>query len=149
MRVLVCGGRGFGEVPKGMTPLTPEHNRCRRRAGEERALLAKVLGSLEPRPTLIIHGAASGADRLAAKWAKGANITDQPFKADWYPNGFGRLDRSAGPRRNQKMLDNGKPDLVIAFPGGNGTADMVKRATAAGVEVRRITIDVGSSREGS
>jgi predicted Rossmann-fold nucleotide-binding protein len=28
-----------------------------------------------------------------------------------------------------------KPDLVVAFPGGSGTADMVSRARGAGIEV--------------
>jgi hypothetical protein len=37
--------------------------------------------------------------------------------------------------RNQAMLDYGKPDLVVAFPGGKGTADMVRRARVAGVKV--------------
>jgi hypothetical protein len=33
------------------------------------------------------------------------------------------------------MLDDGKPELVVAFPGGRGTADMMRRAREAGVEV--------------
>jgi UDP-N-acetylmuramoylalanine-D-glutamate ligase len=33
------------------------------------------------------------------------------------------------------MLDEGKPDLVVAFPGGRGTANMVQQAHRAGVEV--------------
>jgi predicted Rossmann-fold nucleotide-binding protein len=40
--------------------------------------------------------------------------------------------------RNQKMLDKGKPDLVVAFPGGRGTSDMISRAIK--VPVRVITI---------
>lgn len=32
-----------------------------------------------------------------------------------------------------------RPDLVVAFPGGRGTADMVRRATAAGIEVIRVS----------
>jgi hypothetical protein len=36
------------------------------------------------------------------------------------------------------MLDENPVDLVIAFPGGAGTADMIRRAEAAGIEVRRI-----------
>jgi predicted polyphosphate/ATP-dependent NAD kinase len=36
--------------------------------------------------------------------------------------------KAAGIIRNQRMLDEGKPDLVIAFQGGDGTADMVRRA---------------------
>lgn len=47
----------------------------------------------------------------------------------------GPLDRSAGPKRNQRMLDKGKPDLVLAFPGGDGTADMVRKAKSAGVPI--------------
>jgi hypothetical protein len=33
------------------------------------------------------------------------------------------------------MLDEGKPDLVVACPGGRGTADMVRRTKAAGIEL--------------
>ena len=37
--------------------------------------------------------------------------------------------------RNARMLAEGKPDLVVAFPGGRGTADMVAQARKAGVRV--------------
>jgi hypothetical protein len=47
--------------------------------------------------------------------------------------------KAAGPIRNQRMIDEGKPDLVIAFPGGRGTADMVSRAKKAGIPVQEIT----------
>lgn len=53
--------------------------------------------------------------------------------ADW--DGLGR---KAGPIRNQRMLDEGKPDLVVAFPGDKGTADMVRRARTASLEVLEI-----------
>ena len=36
------------------------------------------------------------------------------------------------------LLDEGKPDLVVAFPGGGGTADMILRAERAGVPVRQV-----------
>ncbi|HVM95122.1 MAG TPA: hypothetical protein VMT89_01980, partial [Candidatus Acidoferrales bacterium] len=52
------------------------------------------------------------------------------FMADWRRNG-----RAAGPIRNQQMLTEGKPDLVVAFPGGRGTRDMVNKAKAANVAV--------------
>jgi ABC-type sugar transport system substrate-binding protein len=39
------------------------------------------------------------------------------------------------------MLDEGKPDIVVAFPGGTGTADMVRRARKAGVVVIEVTND--------
>ena len=46
-----------------------------------------------------------------------------------------RLGRKAGPIRNQRMLDEGKPDLVVAFPGGKGTNGMIDLARNAGVRV--------------
>ena len=56
------------------------------------------------------------------------------------PNGY-----RAGPIRNQEMLDKGKPDLVIAFPGGKGTADMVGRALRTGVFVYRVPPGCGAN----
>ena len=54
------------------------------------------------------------------------------------PNKGKSYDANAGPRRNARMLAEGKPDLVVAFPGGRGTADMVSKARAAKVEVMEI-----------
>lgn len=56
----------------------------------------------------------------------------ETHRADWATYGD-----SAGPRRNQEMVDSGL-DLLIAFPGGMGTADMVRRAKAAGVPVEEV-----------
>jgi hypothetical protein len=33
------------------------------------------------------------------------------------------------------MIDEGKPDLVVAFEGGKGTANMIAQATDAGIRV--------------
>jgi len=55
------------------------------------------------------------------------------FLANWRTHG-----KAAGPIRNQQMLDEGRPHLVVAFPGGTGTADMVRRAKAAGVPVMEV-----------
>lgn len=76
----------------------------------------------------LIHGAASGADSLASQWAKAKGIPVKPFPADWKTHG-----KSAGYRRNEQMLQEGRPDLVVAFPGGMGTAHMLKIARQAGV----------------
>lgn len=118
MRVLVCGGRDFSD----------------------HALVYSTLDGLEDargvRITHIIEGGARGADKLAAAWAKiHPTVTLLTFKADWDAHG-----RFAGPKRNQRMLDEGKPDLIVAFPGGRGTADMIKRAKAAGVEVVEVRV---------
>ena len=81
----------------------------------------------------ILHGGAPGIDTFAGEWATERGIDVTVFHAEW-----DRFGRSAGPRRNAKMLAEGKPDMVFAFPGGIGTADMVKRAEKAGVYVARI-----------
>jgi hypothetical protein len=58
----------------------------------------------------------------------------ETYEADWESHG-----RAAGPIRNAKMLIEGKPDYVIAFPGGYGTLDMKKKAIKAGLEVRDVS----------
>lgn len=109
MRVLVCGGRDYAD----------------------RATMERVLMDLSV-DALLIHGDARGADKLAAEiWDHWVQRTE-PHPADWKRHG-----NAAGPIRNQEMLDSGI-DLVVAFPGGSGTADMVRRAKAAGIEVRLI-----------
>ena len=79
----------------------------------------------------LVHGAASGADTLCGEWAesKGIPVLDKP--ADWKKHG-----RGAGPIRNSEMLEE-CPDirLLIVFPGGKGTADMVRKAEAAGIVI--------------
>lgn len=109
-RVLVCGGRDY----------------------EDRAQLFRVLDAAHLANPIIclIHGAARGADTLAADWALGRGVLCNAYPADWDRDG-----RAAGPIRNKKMLDVGKPHLVIAFPGGRGTANMKQQAEAAGVPV--------------
>lgn len=83
--------------------------------------------------SVVIHGAARGADTLAHEWAQSRGIPVMPFPVtsqEWQTIG-----RSAGHVRNQRMLDQGKPDVVIAFPGGNGTRSMKQKARAARVPV--------------
>jgi hypothetical protein len=113
MRILVCGGREYNAY----------------------WVLKEELGklSLRHKITEIIEGGAKGADALAREWAHRCGIKNTTFTADWLGEG-----PKAGPLRNQRMLDEGKPDLVVAFPGGKGTADMVKRARKAGVPVREV-----------
>jgi hypothetical protein len=74
-----------------------------------------------------------GVDLFASKWARTRARSTDRFDANWRAHGS-----AAGPMRNQRMINEGKPDLVVAFPGGRGTADMVRRAKAAGVEVIEI-----------
>ena len=92
------------------------------------------LDALDPQPTLLASGAATGADRLAMAWAKieGVQIVGFPvYKAQWQKTGKG-----AGPIRNGLMLDMVQPDLVVAFPGNTGTADCVRQAKRRGITVQ-------------
>jgi len=89
-------------------------------------------------PTTVIHGAARGADTLASRWVREMNsmrnhdpiITEIEEPAKWKLHG-----KAAGPIRNQLMLVEHKPDMVLAFPGGKGTANMIKIARWNGVPI--------------
>lgn len=110
MRILVCGGRTYTDAPAAYAALDRAHAR---------------------RPIkLIIEGGAKGADRLGRQWAAIRAIPCVTFEADW-----DTYKKGAGFRRNVQMLVEGKPDGVIAFPGGTGTAHMVRCAQAAKVTV--------------
>ena len=90
------------------------------------------------RPSLIIEGGAEGADHLAWQVAIELDIPYQEYKANWVKH-----MKSAGAIRNQKMLDKGKPDHVLAFPApdSKGTWDMVNKAKKAGVPVTVVNIN--------
>ena len=83
--------------------------------------------------TVLIEGEAIGIDKAGKAWAESCGVPVLAFPIrpeDWRLYGL-----SAGPRRNQKMIDIGKPDILVAFPGGRGTGDMVRRSRAAGLRI--------------
>jgi predicted Rossmann-fold nucleotide-binding protein len=82
---------------------------------------------------LLINGGADGADSLAAQWARDNGIEVMTVIADWRTHG-----KKAGPMRNEKMIRLGQPDLVVAFPGGRGTEDVIRRAKANDIPVLEI-----------
>lgn len=123
MRVIVCGGRDFVSA----------------------VWLYEVLDAFHAKTpiSLLIEGGqrtyetekgkrvcVGGADYWASVWAMGRRVEVVRVDAKW-----AELGDRAGPVRNQAMLDEYKPEVVFAFPGGTGTADMVRRAKAAGVRV--------------
>lgn len=79
---------------------------------------------------IIIEGGYTGLDAIARKWASLRGIPAATFSAHWV-----KFGGAAGPIRNGWMLEFMAPDLVLAFPGGSGTADMVWQAREAGVRV--------------
>lgn len=117
MRWLVCGGRDF----------------------TDQVFVNRTLDKFDfLYPALcVITGGAFGVDHLATNWAKSKGISWYHFMAEWKKHG-----RSAGPIRNKRMLEEGKPDLVIAFPGGKGTANMIAQARKAGVSVYEVSFQV-------
>jgi SLOG family YspA-like protein len=111
MRILVCGGRDY---------------KNRNGVFEELDRLMAEHGALT-----IIEGGAIGADTFAGEWTcmqRSSRLVTE--HANWEKHG-----RPAGPIRNQKMIDDHKPNLVVAFAGGRGTADMVLKARSAGIKV--------------
>ncbi len=110
IRLLVCGGRTY----------------------DDKAQLFADLDAIHANPgiALIITGGANGADKLAEKWAADRDVPLSVYPADWSKGLF------AGPARNQKMVDFGRPDLVLACPGGNGTADMIAKSCKARISIR-------------
>jgi len=79
---------------------------------------------------LLIQGGAPGADHLARMWADNHRIECITVSADWEKHG-----KAAGPFRNSTMLSLHPNAIVIAFPGGKGTADCVKKALSRGMTV--------------
>ena len=106
---LVCGGRDYYDARR----------------------ICWVLDAMKP--TRIIEGGQRGADTLAREWAIANYVPFDTFNAEW-----DKHSRNAGPIRNTRMLDEGKPQVIVAFPGRIGTGNMVKLARMAGVPVLEI-----------
>ncbi|MDE3796953.1 DUF2493 domain-containing protein [Sinorhizobium meliloti] len=106
MRLVVTGGRDYCDTARIWAALDELHAR---------------------RPvSVLIEGEARGLDIRARVWAKRKGIAVDPYPADW-----DNLGKSAGGIRNQWMIDLGKPDFGLVFPGGRGTADMRRRLVDA------------------
>ncbi len=113
MKLIVAGSRSL-RLDAGLIKMLIEHN--------------------DIKITEIVSGKANGIDKCGELVAKVFNYELKKFPADWETHG-----KAAGILRNMKMLKEGKPDMVIAFPGGRGTENMKFIAREAGVEV----IEVG------
>lgn len=122
MKVLVCGSRTFND----------------------QSIVDRILDGLDGGDGAtcgdflwLIHGAARGADTLAAFWAERRGFPEEAILA--FPADWDRYGKSAGYLRNQQMLDEGQPDLVVAFVDkplakSKGTTMMVDIARQAGVK---------------
>ena len=119
MIILVCGGRDYAN----------------------RRELYGVLDGLDAENPIhgLIHGCARGADSLARDWMNEKIATDGNRWMAGYPAQWDTHGKAAGVLRNQQMLDEHQGiELVVAFKGGTGTADMVRRAKTKGIKVLEI-----------
>ena len=114
MRVLICGDRNW----------------------RDEDMINQVIEDLKAYYNIrtVIEGEANGADLLARRQALRQGVDVIAFPANWKKYG-----KAAGPIRNQRMLADGKPDLVIAFHDNiiqsKGTRHMVETAQRADVPV--------------
>lgn len=104
MRVLICGSRDWSKpIPIDVVV----------------GGFAAVYGAAN---VTVIHGAARGADSMAASAAHRHGIDCEDYPAAWATDG-----KAAGPIRNQRMLDEGKPEVVVAFSDDLATSRCVVR----------------------
>ena len=87
----------------------------------------------------LAEGGQTGIDTAAREWAQKNGVPGKSFFADWTQYG-----RSAGPIRNKKMLTEIQPNLVVAFPGGIGTASM--KALARSIKCPVVEINLENDR---
>lgn len=126
--ILICGGRDFGNITKDERD--PDYEL---RINQYYWAMDRLDELFKDKNIHIIHGNATGADTIADIWGRTNQKKVTPYPANWKKHGI-----AAGPIRNQQMLDEGKPDFVIAFPGDDGTADMCRRAKSAGIPVKKL-----------
>lgn len=111
-RILVCGGRDYRNVAKVHEVLDKHYTD-------------------NDEDICIIQGGAQGADAIALRWAVNAEVPVVTHYANWR-----KFNKAAGPFRNQAMLTEWGPHLVIAFPGGPGTLHMMKLANRKGIPLQ-------------
>jgi hypothetical protein len=120
-RVLVCGGRDYQDERAVHEALTRLH--------QDRTISFVIHGACVDR-----EGNLTGADRWAETWAIKNEVPYCGMPARWTAEGH-----AAGPIRNRRMLEKGRPDVVLATLGGTGTEHMKSEARKAGVKVVEVT----------
>jgi len=138
MRAIVCGGRTVKDREAVFRNLDRIH--------AERPITLVIEGGQRSWKYGKIVG---GVDWFAHEWAVTRGIPVITEAAKWddmtppvqvgFRNDGTRYNRLAGPRRNAVMADEHKPDIVIAFPGASGTANMIFEAKLRGIEVLEVT----------
>ena len=102
MKVLVCGGRDYNDY---------DVLKC---------VMEKVMDCYSAEVKVVISGLAKGGDKLGERWAEENDIEVEGYRAEW--NKYGKR---AGWLRNVRMADEGRPNVIVALPGGRGTKMMI------------------------
>ena len=126
-RLLVCGGRTYAWHKEGKSAEEVER---------ETQVLYTTLDAVWRaigRPITLVEGEQRGADLVARRWAEERGHTVEGYPADWAKHG-----KAAGFIRNRQMLDEGKPQAVVAFPGGQGTKMMIELSRKAGLPLLEV-----------
>lgn len=126
IRIAIVGSRSFND-----------YNRMK-------AVMDKLIDSLDSNNIMIISGGAKGADKLSERYAREQGYRIKVYKADWnnierpgarIKERYGRkYDADAGFVRNS--LVQAVSHICAAFHNGSrGTADTIRKFRAAGKEV--------------
>jgi SLOG family YspA-like protein len=110
MRLLVCGGRHFEDAETVHRELTRLH--------------------WQKPISVLIHGSVTGVGIAAEAWARRYGIAVVRYPPNWELYG-----KKAEGLRSDFMLGDSRPALVVAFPGGRHTADLVQRSINARIAV--------------
>lgn len=127
---LVCGGRDYKDAKLMFEKLDELHTLEDYKVQQD--------GSKGPKTIRlrIVHGDAKGADTIADIWARVRGHDFKGYPADWH-----MFKSNAGKVRNAQMLEEEDVDLVIAFPGGWGTMDMLTKARVADIPTIEVSKD--------
>ncbi len=106
MRVAVCGGKDFLAMHLISAVLFKVH-----RANHITELLI---------------GNSRGVDEIVNDWAARTGIPVRHINSDWLSYG-----EDADDVRNQLIIDE-RPDIIVLFPGGKRTNDLLNKAITAG-----------------
>ncbi len=110
MRLIIAGGRHLDDVTLIRSALSRAH-------------------SLRP-VTVLIHGGNGALGIIAEDWAREMRLHVVRYPANWRE--FGKRAEAI---RNAFMLEDSRPDMLLALPGGNDTADLIANATRLGLPV--------------
>lgn len=135
----ITGGRDYRLTPMDAALLTAIHRGpVHPFYADLLARAERCLGCTIAQPSIMYEGGALGADRDCRHIAERSGLPYLTFEADWDTHG-----KAAGPIRNSDMLagrhpawgEVDEPAWVLAFPGNDGTADMIAKAHRKGLPV--------------